>query len=128
MLDEAPQGNEQPTREGHDADAPRSAATAPKALRVPPDKCTVGLPAQPLPSKFNHQRTYAWVAGLADPLVALHASRVVRATAQADAAGQFTAIVEGAPAEELTHQCPGAHLADGAQSLQALLLSAGLVV
>ena len=72
VFDEAPQGNHQFARHGHDADAPAAAAGRRKAVSEPLAQRTVRLPAQPAPGHLNTDPPQLAATRFANPLV-LHA-------------------------------------------------------
>lgn len=97
-LEEPPQINPQPPRQGHDADAPLAFAPATEALLKPAAVFAVRLTTQPRPDELDHQRPHSAIAGLADPLIARHRSAVVRRGRQTAQPSQLAWV--GWPAEQ----------------------------
>src|SRR5215472_4378920 len=115
VLDVAPQGNQQPPRQGHDADAPHALAPGRKALGEPGTECAARLIAQPVPGELHQQRAHPSIARLADALLTLTIAAVVGAGVKPRAAGQLPAVAKATPAKQLACEQPSAGQANAAQ-------------
>src|SRR5262249_4127839 len=79
----APQGNQQLTRQGHNADLPGPLIPRAEAALVPLAQGAARLPAEPDPGQLDDQAAHVPVARLADPLLALALAAVVGRRRQA---------------------------------------------
>jgi hypothetical protein len=70
------------------------------------------LEAQPAPLEFDHQPSCPFVAGLADALFDFAGAACVRLRCQAQATGDFPAVVKLPPAEQFLDQGPRTSRAD----------------
>src|SRR5246127_5502160 len=112
VLEKAPQCDRETPCEGHDTYAPQPLAGTGKALVEPVAKLAAGLQAQPAPGEFNHQPAASFVARLADTLFNLAGATGVGRGRQAQATGQFPAVVKLSPAEQFPDQGPRAACTD----------------
>src|SRR5215203_6921998 len=119
VLEVAPQRDQQPARERHNADAAHALAACGKTAVEPLSECAVRLIAQPVPGDLHQQCAHAAIARLADALLALAIADVVGTGIESHAASQLTPVAEPAPAKHLAHQHPGALQAERAQLEQA---------
>src|SRR5471032_957462 len=108
----APQGDRQTARKRHYADASHALAASREALVEPLAQLAARLEAQPAPREFDHQPSDPFVAGLADTLLDLTGAARVRRRRQAQAAGDFTAVMKLSPAEQFLDQGPRTSGAD----------------
>src|SRR5579871_4757260 len=103
-----PQGDQKLSGERHDPDLPEAllrlrAAVTGVRVKVFRELARA-LPLQPAPSELGHGRPYSWVPGLADSLLVLRSSAVVRRSREAGVGSDLPPIPEHAPAEHLVDE------------------------
>ena len=118
VFDPVPEGDQEFSGEGDDADFSQAFRAGAEASLIPKAEGRSRLKPEPGPCDFNGHAASPFVAGLVDALFSIGSAAVERCWGESDEGSDLFAVFELSRGKEFCGEDPGTVVADGAETLE----------